>query len=147
MSTAGFLPIISYGPSVLGASSHEIKRMRREMCASALTHRAGRCPYTVSSIVYDRKDPLPLPAQNLVGGMDLFRKSSATHPASMAPYLFAYFGGPTLETHMAGKPTTRSLDFTRRHHVHLVRSCAPFRPQSAFPPLRGHPLGRFLAGG
>ena len=58
MSTAGFLPSISYRPSVLGASSHEIKRMRREMCASALTHRAGRCPYTVSSIVYDRKDPL-----------------------------------------------------------------------------------------
>ena len=58
MSTAGFLPSISYGPSVLGASSHEIKRMRREMCASALSHRAGRCPYTVSSIVYDRKDPL-----------------------------------------------------------------------------------------
>ena len=43
---------------VLGASSHEIKRMRREMCASALTHRAGRCPYTVSSVVYGRKDPL-----------------------------------------------------------------------------------------
>ena len=32
--------------------------MRREMCSSALTGRAGRCPYTVSSIVYDRKDPL-----------------------------------------------------------------------------------------
>ena len=32
--------------------------MRREMCASALVHRAGRCPYTVSSIVYNRKDPL-----------------------------------------------------------------------------------------
>ena len=45
MSRAGFLPSILYGPSVLGASSHEIKRMRREMCASALTHRAGRCPH------------------------------------------------------------------------------------------------------
>ena len=30
----------------------------REMCASALTHRAGRCPYTASSIVYDRNNPL-----------------------------------------------------------------------------------------
>ena len=58
MTTAGFLPSISYGPSVLGVSSYEIKRMRREMCASALVHRAGRCPYTVSSIVYNRKDPL-----------------------------------------------------------------------------------------
>ena len=58
MTTTGFLPSISYGPSVLGVSSFEIKRMRREMCASALVHRAGRCPYTVSSIVYNRKDPL-----------------------------------------------------------------------------------------
>ena len=44
MTTAGFLPSLAYGPSVLGVSAHEIKRMRREMCASALVHRAGRWP-------------------------------------------------------------------------------------------------------
>ena len=107
---------------------------------------------------------MPLPAHNSLGGVDLFRKSSTTHPASLVPYLRAYFGGSTqqtLETHTRahrrhhcytrrswlGGPTTRSLDFSRRHHVHLVRSCASLRPQPAFPPLRGHPLGRFFDGG
>ena len=142
MTTAGFLPSISYGPSVLGVSTHEIKRMRREMCASALVHLAGRCPYTVSSIVYNRKDPLIAVGLSQLrtwwGAWDLFGRLPATHSASLAPYTSAHperTEQQTLETYARphrghhrnahgswlGGPVARSLDLSRWHRVQLVR--------------------------
>ena len=160
MCTACFLPSFTYGLSVMGASKHEVKRMRREMCASALTNRAGRCSYLFHRL---RKEALPhirfrVPAQNKVGGMDRFRRFPTQHPACLAR-IFAHISEApqnrrwTYRVHHChaprprlGRLTTRTMDIPRRHDLSPLRARAPLRSKPALPLLRGQSLGGFLVG-